>query len=271
MLSLRRYACITLLLCCFVSGAQTLAHPGWRGNGIASQAWWKHTAFIRFGEDTTFTKVSESMDVMSEAGADSMILPDLQPAASVPSNNKGMTLPFDSKFGTEDDLDALLREASSRRMHVLLRVDLLRLAGNSGELRFWMSRGIAGLDVGAVTPAQMDTLRLLRGAMDRFPGRRILLAETPAQGASQRGAQDPVTLHMVSANQVTASSNLPQVMEVHSADSLRTELPPNTALVVDMDLLQGGLARESLRTTLLQQGRHTRPYTAGPSSRRRSR
>lgn len=271
LISLRR-VCLALFFCASLAGAQTLAHPGWRGNGIASEAWWKHSAFIRFGEGTTFAKAAESMDVMSQAGADSLILPDLLPTGTEQQDAAGATHPFGVGFGTEEDLDALLREASARRMHVLLRADLLRLAGNPSELRFWMSRGIAGFDVGDVTSAQLDTLRLFSGTMDRFPGRRILMAHVPDATTAMHRRWDGVTLHLLSQQETSARTGpLQNAVEVHAVDVLRMALPPNTSLVVDAGLLASEQTREDLRRALATRGTHTRTYSGRRSTRRRSR
>ena len=55
--------CVALLLCHFIGAqAQTLAHPGWHGNGIASQAWWKHASFVRFGSGVTFAEAANALD-----------------------------------------------------------------------------------------------------------------------------------------------------------------------------------------------------------------
>ncbi len=234
--------------------AQSLSHPGWRGNGIAAEAWWKHATFVRVGPEATFAQAAQTLDAMSQVGADSLILPDLQP---------GATLPFDAKFGTEDDLDALLREASARRMHVLLRVPLLRIGNNSGELRFWMSRGIAGLDVGDVRPADMDTLSLLRGAMDRFPGRRVLLARVPGESAAS-SRDDPVTLHLVSPGDAgTGKPGVLNAVEITAAGT--TPLPPGSVAVFDASLIESEAGRESVRHALSLRGK--RALHQGPARR----
>lgn len=268
LLPLRR-VCLALFLAQSVAGAQTLAHPGWRGNGIASEAWWKHAAFVRFDADTTFAKAAESIDVISAAGADSLILPDPMPTGAAQPDAAGTTHPFDAKFGDEQDLDALLREASARRMHVLLRADLLRLARNAGELRFWMSRGIAGFDLGDVTPAQQDTLQLLRDAMDRFPGRRILLAHVPPTGHRDRRGRDAVTLHLLLPGETAAGQGgAPVAIDLHTADAFKVPLPADTAAVVDASLLTSETARENLRQALAARGRS---HSSGSSRRRRPR
>lgn len=234
-----------------MAGAQTLAHPGWRGNGIAPEAWWRHGAFVRFPADTTFAQVTASLNRMSEAGADSAILPDLQTGPVDAATSAA--LPFQSRFGTEDDLDTLLREASARRMHVLVQAGVLRLSASADELRFWMSRGIAGFDLGDVRPADQDSLGLLQGATERFSGKRVLLARMPDEaGAARRSAamHDTTLLHLEGMSHPGVTPDPRAVaLEIHSAADL-TSLPPHAALVVDAALLAEDDTRALLRRTL---------------------
>ncbi len=229
--------CFAALTLATAARAQTLAHPGWRGNGIAAEAWWKHTAIVRLPPETTFAQAGAAMDAMSQAGMDTLLLPDLQPAP-------GAALPFDERFGSEDDLDALLGEASARRMHVLLSAPLLRLGGNSGEVRFWLTRGIAGFDVGPVRPADADTLYLLRGAMDRFPVQRLLLV--PGVNAWRRIQGGP-TLPVVSPG--TVLSGTPQVVDLGSGP-LPSNLPGSVIPMLDAASIEADAGREQVRRLL---------------------
>jgi hypothetical protein len=225
----------------FALQAQMLSRPGWRGTNITPEAWWKHAAFVRLDAQTTFADAATAIPWMSDVGADSMVLPDLLPATETAPT----TLPFAARFGTEDELDALVRETSARHMHVLLQAPVHRLVANQGEVRFWMNRGIAGFDVGTVGAADMDGLRQLRSALDKFPGQRILMARVTANGSAAADAavansaagtrtkhgsaagsagisigHDPVTLHIVSAADVESgklsrsASTAPLLVEI---------------------------------------------------------
>jgi hypothetical protein len=270
--------------------AQQLAHAGWRGNSIAPEAWWKHAAFVRFHGDIPFAEVAKGIENMSAVSADSILLPDLKPPADA-------SLPFDPSFGSEQDLDELLREASARRMHVLVRMPLQRTQGErgAGEVRFWLSRGVAGFDLGTITPAEMDAARLLRGSIDRFPGQRILIARTPgaaetASSASRRGTsryaaasrRDPITLHLVSAQDVEAgaaamdtatqvveitkqgapsavSENDPGALLPSSVPALRSLLPlllSAGAPVLDSELLTTAADRSAVQQVLTLRSTH---------------
>lgn len=253
--------------------AQTLAHPGWRGNGIAPEVWWRHGAFVRLAPGTTFASAKDELQRLSDVGADSLILPDVQagastPNASVPQGATPATMPFHSSFGTEDDLDALLREAAARRMHVLLTADLLRLWGNAGELRFWLSRGIAGFDVGTVTPAQADTLQLVRDAMNQYAGRRLLLTHVSQDSTAKQGRQRPpgsngtVVLSIGAAS--TAGDTLSgDAVEVNSTSQL-ADVPAHTVVVLDAPLLESDASRSLVKQALASPHRHGQ--SAGPAA-----
>ena len=247
---LRRFTslCLLLLMCTLPVRAQTLAHPGWRGNGIAAQAWWKHAGFVRIGLDITFAEAARSLDAMAEAGVDSMILPDLQPPADA-------AMPYNTRFGTEEDLDALLREASARRMHVLVTMPLARLSAGDAEVRFWMSRGIAGLDVGTVSAGDLAVLRGVRSAMARFPGERILIARTAQQAATARAdaRRDPITLHVLSGD--AAGQRQPSAIDIDDMASL-AGWPADAAPIFRADLLATAEDRNRIHTVLMQRASH---------------
>jgi hypothetical protein len=194
----RRQFVVGSLMVTVGAHAQQLAHAGWRGNGIAPEAWWLHASMIRCAPDVTFAGAVKMLDRMSDVGADSILLPDLEPTAKQP---------YAERFGTEEELDALLREMSARRMHLLLHMPLQRAISNAGEVRFWMSRGVAGIDLGTVGAGDMDAARQLRASLDHYAGHRILLARTAGQeaqavasGPRRRGTAtaDPITLHILS-------------------------------------------------------------------------
>jgi hypothetical protein len=209
----RRQFVVGSLLVAAGARAQELAHAGWRGNNIAPEVWWQHSSMIRCAPDVTFTDVAKMLDHVSDVGADSIVLPDLQPIT---------TQPYAEKFGTEDELDALLREVSARRMHVLLTMPIQRAIKTPGEVRFWMSRGVAGLDLGTLVAGDMDAAQQLRASLDHYPGRRILLARTAdaaipvTVGSKRHAAADPITLHILSPED--AASGVRRAGEVNAVE-----------------------------------------------------
>lgn len=275
----RRQFVVGSLLVSVGARAQELAHAGWRGNNIAPEVWWQHASMIRCAPDVTFADVAKMLDHVSDVGADSIILPDLQPTA---------TQPYAERFGTEEELDALVREVSARRMHLLLRMPIQRAINTPGEVRFWMSRGVAGLDLGTLGSGDMDAARSLRETLDHFPGRRILLARTTdaavpvdASAKRKRGVvADPITLHILSpedaasgvrrAGEVTAVeiAALPEsdVVAKSAAEDLPGALPhlrsffplllASGAPILDSRLLGSDAGRDALKQVLAFRSAH---------------
>lgn len=275
----RRQFVVGSLLVAANAQAQQLAHAGWRGNGIAPEAWWLHASMIRCAQDVTFADAVKMLDRMSDVGADSILLPDLEPTAKQP---------FAERFGTEEDLDTLLREISARRMHLLLHMPLQRATNNAGEVRFWMSRGVAGMDLGTLGAGDMDAARQLRASLDHYPGHRILLARTAGQeaqavtsAARKRGAaSDPITLHILSpqdtesgirhAGEVNAVEIAAMPVGDEKANAAAAMLPADVpyvrslfplllasgAPILDSHLLTSDVARKSVQQVLAFRNTH---------------
>lgn len=275
----RRQFVVGSLLAAANAQAQQLAHAGWRGNGIAPEAWWLHASMIRCAQDVTFADAVKMLDRMSDVGADSILLPDLEPTAKQP---------FAERFGTEEDLDTLLREISARRMHLLLHMPLQRATNNAGEVRFWMSRGVAGMDLGTLGAGDMDAARQLRASLDHYPGHRILLARTAGQeaqavtsAARKRGAaSDPITLHILSpqdtesgirhAGEVNAVEIAAMPVGDEKANAAAAMLPADVpyvrslfplllasgAPILDSHLLTSDVARKSVQQVLAFRNTH---------------
>ncbi|MEZ2348272.1 hypothetical protein [Terriglobus sp. RCC_193] len=276
----RRQFVLSSLLVAAGARAQELARAGWRGNGIAPEAWWLHASMIRCAQDVTFADAVKMLDRMSDVGADSILLPDLEPTAKQP---------YAERFGTEEELDALLREMSARRMHLLLHMPLQRAISNAGEVRFWMSRGVAGIDLGTLGSGDMDAVRQLRASLDHYPGHRILLARTAGQeaqavasGSRRRGSasSDPITLHILSPQDTesgvrhTGAVNAVEIAAMpvsdEKAESAAATLPAavpyvrslfplllaSGAPILDSHLLTSDLGRESVQQVLAFRNTH---------------
>ena len=162
-----------------LAGAQQMAHPGWRGNGISNAVWWREAIFVRVKTGSKLAALTPLLDRMVGASADALILPPLQKQGGDPAS-------IDASLGTAEELDALLREASAKRIHVLVTLPFATLGPDvdraAGIVRFWLSRGVAGVDLGAVedSPAALAELRTLRSVTDHFTGQRVLLAKGDA-------------------------------------------------------------------------------------------
>jgi len=145
--------------------------------------------------------------------------------------------PFDTAYGTPDDLDQLVVEAGRHKIRIL--VDL-PLGGPhtaqevSNVARFWLSHGVAGLRLllesgNSPSPAQLtERLRDLKRLAATYAGDRVLFWNLPSAPP------------LPDATQLTLSTALEQIPRL-DADSLRhalANLPPvrpvhTTVLVTD--------------------------------------
>jgi alpha-glucosidase len=197
---------LVTLLCSAASG-QTLARKGWAGSGITVETWWEGAVLYQidpvsfqdsdgdgFGD---LRGIIMRLDYLQALGVDAIVLSPFQLELSFVRAGSGA--PFDPKLGSEEDLNALIQEATRHKMRIF--VDLpLSSSSTTQELsngaRFWLSRGVAGLrligdatgahdgDNGpvhpALVPAQIDErLHALRTLCASFAGQRVLLWDMP--------------------------------------------------------------------------------------------
>jgi Alpha amylase, catalytic domain len=179
---------LTLCLACaftFAPGApaQTLARPGWAGSGINTDVWWKHPIVyqvnpINFSPPvdnatagSALHGVAERLDYIHSLGVDALLLTTLQPDAAHAQS-------LDPAYGTLDDLDDLIHEASRRNIRVLLDLDPhIPAADLPNVARFWLNRGIAGFHVIGATPEAHAQAAELRKAAGTYLGQRILIGD----------------------------------------------------------------------------------------------
>ena len=152
-----------------------LARPGMIGSGHGSaDPWWKQAVFYQVATPAIpdFKAIAAQLDSLRSLGVDALILP--APALPPPGSNGIMP--------NLDDLDALLRQASSHGIRVILTIRASGPPANlAGVARFWLTRGVAGLHV--ATPAEtspedtaaiVQTLRKLESAT---AGQRIVISD----------------------------------------------------------------------------------------------
>lgn len=174
------------------ASGQTLAHKGWVGSGITVEPWWAGAVLYQidpvsfqdskgdgFGD---LQGITQRLDYVQSLGVDAIVLSPFQLQRDFGRNSRGPA--FDPKYGTEEDLDHVIQEASRRKIRIF--VDLPVTPDRStpelvNVARFWLSRGIAGLRLTpgprstAMTPAQIvDRLRELRKLAATFAGQRVL-------------------------------------------------------------------------------------------------
>jgi alpha-glucosidase len=165
-------ACLLPAIAC--TQAQMLARPGIIGSDRSADPWWKQAVFYQVAApaDPDFKAISARLDSLRSLGVDALILP--APALPAPGSNGAMP--------NLDDLDALLRQAGSRGIRVLLTIQATGATANlSGVARFWLTRGVAGLHL--ATPAGTspeETQRIvqtLRKLESTAAGQRIVLSD----------------------------------------------------------------------------------------------
>jgi hypothetical protein len=194
------------------ANAQTLARKGWVGSGITVEAWWQgaelyqidplsfqHTNDDGFGD---LRGIVQRLDYLQTLNVDAIVLSpfQLQPEFGKTASSA----PFAPKYGSEEDLDRLVQEASQRKMRIFVDLPLdgsRTMQQVEGEARFWLSRGIAGLRLTSLednaTPlsaAQIaDRVRQLQRVCASYAGQRVLfwdmqqpVAAAPAPRASSR-------------------------------------------------------------------------------------
>ena len=202
------------------AGAQSLAHRGWAGNGIAVTPWWHGAEFAEWPatasgglEDAEY---ADRLDELRALGVDALVVP----------------------AGMEDaEYDRLVREATSRRLRIV--VDLA-LEGSEAEVtahaRAWLNRGVAGLRLTlAGVPPSWVQARLALAAervVQSFAGQRVVLWNGPASAAGtapasarRRGRAAPVSTvrvavdHWLSTWPNLDAAGLRQVLTLEAANS----------------------------------------------------
>lgn len=211
--SFGRHSVVTALLllglgACVDHGlkAQTLARPGWAGSGLTVTEWWRNAVLFEVSGDPEVSPASGApivtvnrltdllgrLDDLQALGADAVLLRGIDRVGTASPEGR-----IASSYGSLDQFDDLLREASRRRIRVLVELpgsldgDDLR-----GAARFWLSRGVSGLSLASgaqaadsIAPPALptraaaagvaahgsDRISLLHEAMRGYAGERVLL------------------------------------------------------------------------------------------------
>jgi alpha-glucosidase len=190
--------------------------------------------------------IVQRLDYLQGLGVDGILLSPFQLQGEF-GRTKGAA-PFDPKYGSEEDLDQLVQEASRRKIRIF--VDLPLSTGRSpqqtvNEARFWLSRGIAGLRLVPdaadmqerraagpfahepwLSAAQVqDRVRQLTALCASFAGQRVLVSDLPEMPApvatgTRRGSRT-AAIHVAAAATQMAMDNRLALMPKFDADDLR--------------------------------------------------
>ena len=236
------------------ASGQTLAHKGWVGSGITVEPWWTGAVLYQidpvsfqdsngdgFGD---LPGITQRLDYVRSLGVDAIVLSPFQIQSDF--SRYGAGAPFDPKYGTAEDLDLLVQEASQRKIRVF--VDLpLNPAQSTQEAaniaRFWLSRGIAGLRLTPDThsnelpSAQIaDRLSELRKLCATYAGQRVLFWDLPQPLPSahdvhsySRRYRGAVAVPVVVGSQMQIDSRL-AALAGFTADALRSAMADDAKL-----------------------------------------
>jgi Alpha amylase, catalytic domain len=175
---------LTLCLACAIvmpALPQTLARPGWVGSGLNTDVWWKHPVVYQVNpanfsptDNGGLHGIIQRLDYIHSLGVDGLLLTSLQSDATHPQS-------IDPSFGTLDDLDELIHEASRRNIRILLDLDPhIAAADLPNVARFWLNRGVAGFHVIGATPEAHAQAAELRKATGAYLGQRVLIGDVEA-------------------------------------------------------------------------------------------
>jgi len=226
---------VALSLLATAALAQTLARPGWAGSGMNADPWWKHPILYQIDpagfhttDATDLQNITKHLDYIQFLNADAILLTPLQTpsnpapnATQTPATPTPATQTIDPAYGTLDDFDDLIREASRHNMRVIITLELTPATASTDITplaRYWLSRGIAGFyltGAGAAIPPDIMRTRMsdLRKIMNTYVGQRILIGDLPPSDPSQKssppfdrdGPQLLVDSQAATAPQLTAS------------------------------------------------------------------
>jgi hypothetical protein len=221
--------------------AQTLARPGWVGSGMSADLWWKHAVAYHVNpanfsptSGSGLHGVTQRLDYLRSLGVDALLLTPIQPS---PAHAQSI----DPAYGTLDDLDDLIHEASRHNIRVLLDLDpQVPVADMSNVARFWLNRGIAGFHVIGTADTSHAQASILHKATGNYLGQRIVIADvdpTLPPDLRQRTyrAPDPQSPQLILDSRPGTSTTL-------SANSIRP------AIDTLQDILQAGHSLPLLAT-----------------------
>ncbi len=171
-----------------VAGAQTLARPGWVGSGLTVAQWWRGAVLFEvFPEgDGALSRVTRELDDLQVLGVDALLLRGVDAGAA----SAGVQGRLAGAYGTLEQFDELLAQASRRRIRVVVEVPgALEGEALTGAARFWLSRGVSGVLLGAGGQGAAAKEAMLRGVLRGYVGDRVLLGEGDEATAGRGGPE----------------------------------------------------------------------------------
>ncbi|HEY4382425.1 MAG TPA: alpha-amylase family protein [Acidobacteriaceae bacterium] len=215
-----------------------LARPGHVGSGLGNEPWWKHAVVYQVqreasNDQTDFKALAVRIDAFKSLGVDALLLP--APDLPAPGTNAAMP--------SFDDLENLLRRASSHGIRVLLTIHAANATDDlSGTARFWLTRGVAGLYIapapGSSPQDEQVIIDKLRKLASTFAGQRIVVSDLdatspapPPRGRTPQSAKSSTlqidtradhlaTLDAASLRPLLAETQQNLLLDLHASSSL---------------------------------------------------
>ncbi len=199
------------------SFAQMLAPPGWKGAGLDTGPWWQRAIFYRIDSPAAqtssvdFKDIAGRLDSLRALGVDALILP--APELPPPGSNGAMP--------NLDDLGNLLRQASAHSIRVVLTLHAANgKADLSGLARFWLSRGVAGLEIATppgTSPEDTQALvQTVRKSASGALGQRIILSDLDLAPPESTRDAHPSTSNATSARALRNSASSAAQLQIDS-------------------------------------------------------
>lgn len=122
---------VAALACSVSAGAQMLSRPGWAGSGMSSDPWWQHAViyeiYPRSFQDSNgdgigdLKGITQRLDYLQSLGVDAIWLSPIYPSPQVDFGyDISDYTAIDPQYGTMEDFDNLVQEASRRNIRVLM-------------------------------------------------------------------------------------------------------------------------------------------------------
>lgn len=122
---------VAALACTVSAGAQMLSRPGWAGSGMTADPWWQHAViyeiYPRSFQDSNgdgigdLKGITQRLDYLQSLGVDAIWLTPIYPSPQVDFGyDISDYTAIDPQYGTMDDFDNLVQEASRRNIRVLM-------------------------------------------------------------------------------------------------------------------------------------------------------
>lgn len=194
-IAVRAVTLATLLASAFApvrdAKAQTLARPGWAGSGMKVAQWWRNSVIVEVspesaGDRTVLSHTRLQLGDLQTLGTDAVLLRGID--VGVPAGSNGADPQLAANYGTLDDFDQLMREASGRRIRLMVELPTT-LVGNAllADARFWLNRGVSGLYLQGDAGRSDDQVRALRGVLRGYVGDRVLAGGVEEGASGQVG------------------------------------------------------------------------------------